>query len=217
MEPVDPSAGSPQAKNLPGREPNPTHQQIIGLKLYWARPCPPEQDSVFATTSPSPKKAESESASRSVMSDSLWPHRLYCPWNSPGHSTGVGRLSLLQGLFPTQRLNPGLPHCWQILYQLSHKGIPRILKWVPYPLSSGSSWPRNQTGLSCIAGRFFTNWAIREAPKSWVLKNWFWIAVLEKTLESPLDCKKIQPVHPKGNLSWIFIGRTDAEAKIPIL
>ena len=54
--------------------------------------------------------------------------------------------------------------------------------------------------------------------ESWVLKNWcFWTVVLEKTLESPLDCKEIQPVHPKGNQSWIFIGRTDAEAETPIL
>ena len=54
--------------------------------------------------------------------------------------------------------------------------------------------------------------------ESWMLKNWcFWTVVLEKTLESPLDCKEIQPVHSKGNQSWIFIGRTDAEAEIPIL
>ena len=54
--------------------------------------------------------------------------------------------------------------------------------------------------------------------KSWALKNWcFWTVVLEKTLESPLDCKEIQPVHPKGDPSWIFTGRTDAEAETPIL
>ena len=54
--------------------------------------------------------------------------------------------------------------------------------------------------------------------ESWVLKNWyFWTVMLEKTLESPLDSKKIQPVHPKGNQSWIFIGRTDVEAETPIL
>ena len=54
--------------------------------------------------------------------------------------------------------------------------------------------------------------------ESWVPKNWcFWTVVLEKTLESPLDCKEIQPVHPKGNQSWIFIGRTDVEAETPIL
>ena len=54
--------------------------------------------------------------------------------------------------------------------------------------------------------------------ESWVAKNWcFWTVVLEKTLESPLDCKEIQPVHPKGNQSWIYIGRTHAEAETPIL
>ena len=54
--------------------------------------------------------------------------------------------------------------------------------------------------------------------EGWEPKNWcFWIVVLEKTLESPLDCKEIQPVNPKGNQSWIFIGRTDAETEIPIL
>ena len=60
-------------------------------------------------------------------------------WNSPGQNTGVGRLSLLQGSFSTQGLNPGLSHCMQILYQLSHKGSPRILEWVAYPFSRGSS------------------------------------------------------------------------------
>ena len=54
--------------------------------------------------------------------------------------------------------------------------------------------------------------------KGWVLKNWcFWAVGLEKTLESPLDCKEIKPVNPKGHQSWIFIGSTDAEAKAPIL
>ena len=54
--------------------------------------------------------------------------------------------------------------------------------------------------------------------ESWVLKNWcFWTVVLEKTLESPLDCKEIQPVHSKGDQSWVFIGRTDVEAETPIL
>ena len=54
--------------------------------------------------------------------------------------------------------------------------------------------------------------------EGWAPKNWcFWTVVLEKTLESPLDCKEIQPVHPKGNQSWIFIGRNDAKAETPIL
>ena len=57
-----------------------------------------------------------------------------------------------------------------------------------------------------------------DCEESWALKNWcFWTVVLEKTLESPLDCKEIQPVHPKGDQSWVFIGRTDAEAETPVL
>ena len=98
-----------------------------------------------------------------LVSDSLRPQGLYSPWNSPGQNTGVGSLSLFQGIFPTQGSNSGLPHCKQILYQLSHQGSPRILEWVGYPFSRGSSWPRNRTGVSCIAGGFFTSWAIREA------------------------------------------------------
>ena len=59
---------------------------------------------------------------------------------------------------------------------------------------------------------------VLDHKESWALKNWcFWTVVLEKTLESPMDCKEIQPVHPKGNQCWIFIGRTDAEAEAPIL
>ena len=72
-------------------------------------------------------------------------------------------LSLLQGIFRIQGSNPGLLHCRHIIYQLSHKGSPKILEWVAYLFSSGSSRPRNWTGVSCIAGGFFTNWAIREA------------------------------------------------------
>ena len=102
---------------------------------------------------------EAESESHSVVSDSLRPHALHSPWNSPGKNTGVGKPFPSPGVFP----NPGLLHCEQIPYQLRHKGSPRILEWVAYPFTSRSSWSRNQTGVSCIRGRFFTNWAIREA------------------------------------------------------
>ena len=63
------------------------------------------------------------------------------------------------------------------------------------------------------------NWTIKlDYKESWGLKNWcFWTVMLEKTLESPLDCKGIQPVHPKGNQSWIFIGMTDGAAEVPEL
>ena len=77
--------------------------------------------------------------------------------NSPDQNTGVGSRSFLQGIFPTERLNPGLPHCRPILHQLSHQGSPRILEWVAYPFSSGSSRPRNRTSIFCIASGFFTS------------------------------------------------------------
>ena len=67
-------------------------------------------------------RTESESESCSVVSGSLWAHGLYSPRNSPAQNTGVGSLSLLQGIFPTQGSNPGLPHCRRILYQLSCQG-----------------------------------------------------------------------------------------------
>ena len=98
-----------------------------------------------------------------VASDSLWSQGLYSPWYSPGQNTGVGNCFLLQGIFPIQGSNLGLPHCRQILDYLSHKGSPRIVEWVTYLFSSGSSWPRNRNGVSSIIDRFFTNWAIREA------------------------------------------------------
>ena len=71
-------------------------------------------------------------------------------------------------------------------------------------------------GYTSSSGRVWM-WEL-DCEKSWAPKNWcFWTVVLEETLESPLDCKEIQPVHPKGNQSWIFIGRTDAEGEAPIL
>ena len=70
---------------------------------------------------------------------------------------GVGSLSILQGIFPTQELNWGLLHGRWILYQLSYQGSPRILEWVVYPFSRGSSQPRNWTRVSCMAGGFFTS------------------------------------------------------------
>ena len=116
-------------------------------------------------------KIESESENHWVVSNSLQPHGLYSPWDSPGQNTGVGSLSLLQGIFPTQGSNPGLPHCRRILYQLNHKDSPRILEWVAYPFSRRSSLPRNWTRVSCIAGRFFTSWSMNgEILKAFLLR-----------------------------------------------
>ena len=89
---------------------------------------------------------ESESENCSAVSDSLRPHGLR-PWNSPGQTTGVGSLSLLQGIFPTQGSNPGLPHCRRTLYQLSHKGSPRLSPLSPHLLSQVLWAPANCLNL----------------------------------------------------------------------
>ena len=96
--------------------------------------------------------------------------------DSPGKNTAVGCHALLQGIFPTQGSNPGLLHWRWILYWLSHQGSPRIPEWVAYPSCRGSSWPRNWTGVSWIAGRVFTSWATREASVLSLYPHLFWKA-----------------------------------------
>ena len=101
-----------------------------------------------------------KSESHSVVSNSLWPRPEYWsgePFPSPGNLP-----------------NPGLLHCRWILYQLSHKGSPRIQEWVAYPFSSGSSQSRNQTGVCCIAGGFFYRLSYHRSPlfrKGWQLSK----------------------------------------------
>ena len=88
----------------------------------------------------------------SVVSNSLWLHGLYSPWNSPGQNTGLGSLSLLQGIFPSQGLNPWLLHCRQILYQLSHQGGPLL----PLPLPEFGLTPNYREGTHpCLSAE---NW-----------------------------------------------------------
>ena len=120
----------------------------------------PQTDALYTEET---EAQRSERQSRSVVSNSLQAYGLYSPWNSPGQNIGVASLSVLQGIFPTEGLNPVLLHCKPILYQLSHKRSPRILEWVAYPFFSRSVRPWNQNRVSCIAGGFFTNWAIRKA------------------------------------------------------
>ena len=107
------------------------------------------------------RTSSDSSESHSVMSNSLWPHGLYSPWNSPDQNTGVGSLSILQGVFQTQGSNPGLPDCRWILYKLSYQRNPRILEWVAIPFSRRSSQSTDWTQVSHITGRFFTSWATR--------------------------------------------------------
>ena len=96
-----------------------------------------------------------------TIPDAWWSESQSCPTlcnpmdhtlcgNSPGQNTGVDSLSLLQGIFPTQGSNRGLLHCRRILYHLSHKPSPRILKWVAYPFSSRSSQPNCQSWRTCL-------------------------------------------------------------------
>ena len=101
---------------------------------------------------------EKWSESRSVMSDSVWPHGQYSPRKSLGQNTGVDSLSLLLTRDQTQVsciAGGSLP--------AEPREKPKNTGVGAYPFSSGSSWPRNHTGVSCIAGRFFTNWATSEA------------------------------------------------------
>ena len=84
----------------------------------------PGSPALWTDALPSEPPGKPISESHSVVYYSLQPHGLYSPWDSLGHNTRVGSLSLLQGIFPTQRSNPGLPHCWWILYQLNHRESP---------------------------------------------------------------------------------------------
>ena len=119
-------------------------------------------------------------------------------WDCPGKNTGVGCLFLLQCVkVKSLSLIQLSATPWTAAYQAPPSmGFSRQECWSGVPLPS-SVWM----------------WEL-DHKESWALKNWcFWTVVLEKTLENPLDCKEIQPVHPKGNQSWIVIGRTDAEAE----
>ena len=164
---------------------------------------------------------------------------LLCPWNFPGKKTGVGCHFQLQGIFPTQGLNLCLlcllswqansfiisatweaPNfsCLSTKYKFYFittysrvfsnkyfKGIWGCLYFFLFILLKGPSSQSYGFSRSHV-----WMWEL-DHKEGWVPKNWcFWTAVLEKTLDSPLDGKEIQPVYPKGNQSWILIGRTGA-------
>ena len=136
------------------------------------------------------------------MSDTLRPHGLYSPWNSPGQNTGVGSLSLLQGIFPTQGWNPGVLHCGQILYQLSHKGSPKgekeqincrmgggmalcfaphwssclpgFIQWKCMGLESGLLWGYHHSTAQGVTwlGHLYPHWPQRRNPRDSSACNW---------------------------------------------
>ena len=100
-----------------------------------------------------------------------------------------------RGIFRTQGTNPGLPHWRQILYPLSHQGSPRKLERVAYPFSRRPSLPRDQTGVSCTAGRFFTSWATREAPTF----------ALVRSKSSLLQMKKLKATSQPSPFSYYLL------------
>ena len=105
-------------------------------------------------TADTSEPSSSQSECRWVMSYSLWPHGLYSPWNSPGQNTGVGSLSLLQGIFPTQGSNSGFLHCSWILYQLSHKGSPEEAN------QDQQETLERCSRSNCVAGRVSAGWGL---------------------------------------------------------
>ena len=97
-------------------------------------------------------------------------HQAYLSMGFPSKNTGVGCHVLLQGIFPTQGLNPALPHCRQILYHLSHQGSPRLLEWVAYPFSRGN-FPVQELNYGLLHCRqILTSWAIRGNPEMGLLR-----------------------------------------------
>jgi len=127
--------------------------------------------------------------------------------DSPGRNTGVGSLSLLQGIFPTQGSSPGLPHWRWILHCLSLQESPRILQWVVYPFCRGSSQPRSPTRVSFIAGGgFFTSWVTREAHSI----DWFLPYNLNQPLSIhmwPPSCRSLPPHPAPPVVTECWVGR----------
>ena len=126
----------------------------------------------------------------------------------------MGCHAFLQGFFPTQGLNL----CLLCLLHWQAGSLPLNTTWETQVKSLSPKGPSNQ-GYGFSSGHVWMLESIcTDCEESWTLKNWcFWTVVLEKTLESPLDCKDIQPVHSKGDQSRVFFGRTNAKAKTPIL
>ena len=120
-------------------------------------------------------EVKGESESHSAVSDSLGSHGLYSPWNSPAQNTGVGSLSLLQGIFPTKGSNPGLLHCW--VQELSHKRRPTD-RYVAEYFSNIKISTRLHLLIvlfkSCVSFLIFFSWSVvYQLFKSWKVFHWF--------------------------------------------
>ena len=150
-----------------------------------------------------------------VLSDSLKPHglqhnRLLCPLLSSGVCSNSCPMSRWCYLAISSSATP-FSFCLQSFQAAGSFPTSQLF----------ASGGQSITNKICHCFYFFLFYLPRSdetGEESWAPKNWcFWTMVLEKTLESPMDCKEIHPVHPKGDQSWVFIGKTDAEAETPIL
>ena len=136
-----------------------------------------------------------ESESHSVMSDSLWPHELYSPSNSPGQNTGVGSLSLLQGIFPTKGLKPSLLHCRWTLYWLSHREVHIVLfKWHPTPVLL----PGKSHGWRSLVG--CSPWGREESDRTERLHFHFSLSCIGEGNGDPVQCSCLE--NPRDRGAW---------------
>ena len=128
------------------------------------------------------------------MSNCLWPHELYTPWTSPGQNTGVGSHSLLQGIFPTQGLNPGLPQFRQIFYQLSHQESPGFWPSSPTPVLL----PGKSHGWRSLVG--CSPWSCEESDTTERLDFHFSLSCLGEGNGNPLQCSCLES--PRDGGAW---------------
>ena len=106
------------------------------------------------------------------------------PWNSPGQNTGVGSCSLLHGTCPIKGWNPGLPHCRQILYQLSHQGRPRILEWVSYLFSRNLPDPGIELGSAPLQTDSLPAEPLGKPKLGSVASKWCWLTICSPSLQT---------------------------------
>ena len=141
-----------------------------------------------------------------VTADSLWP--MNC--SSPGSSVhGIFQARILEWVAISFSCTHTHTHTHTHIYEMQAKELRLRPEYLIYSDPSSQGY-----GLS---SSHVWMWEL-DCEESWAPKNWcFWTVVLEKTLESPLDCKEVQPVHSKGDQSWVFFGRDDAKAETPIL
>ena len=186
---------------------------------------------IFKTTTTDTITAAAAAAKSLQSCLTLWPHRwqptrLLCPWDSPGKNTGVGCHFLLQCM-KVKRESEVTQSCLTLSNPMDCSPPGSFVHGIFQAMTKPRQHIKKQRryfankGLYSQSYGFFSShvwmWELDNknicASKSW----WLWTVVLEKTLESPFDCKEIQPVNPKGNQPWIFIGRIDAEVEAPVL